>query len=90
MAVFDACQTGQQSDRVDWHQGYMRGIARVHRGPNAQARELGINPVTSIYNTDALGDETILHSQYREWRRLLMKGLGHAENRPQLARGAAE
>ena len=90
MAVFDACQTGQQSDRVDWHQGYMRGIARVHWGPNAQARELGINPVTSVYNTDALGDETIFHSQYREWRRLLMKGLGHVEGRPQLARGAAE
>lgn len=88
MAIFDACQAGQQSERVDWHQGYMRGIARVVWGPNAQARELGINPVTSIYNTDALGDETIFHSQYREWQRLLKNGLGH-QDRPRL-RGAAE
>ena len=90
MAIFDACQSGQKTEWVDWHQGYMRGIARLSWGANAQARELGIKPVTAVYNTDALGDETIFHSQYREWRRLLRNGLGATADRRELARGAAE
>jgi phenylpropionate dioxygenase-like ring-hydroxylating dioxygenase large terminal subunit len=90
LAVFDACQRGQQSDRVDWHQGYMRGIAELRQGPDAAARELGLDPVTSVFTTGALGDETIFHSQYREWRRLLKKGLGEAEAPRRVALGVAE
>jgi phenylpropionate dioxygenase-like ring-hydroxylating dioxygenase large terminal subunit len=90
MAVFDACQTGQQSEWVDWHQGYMRGLAEVQTGDNEFARELGIHPETSVVTTEALGDETVFHSQHREWRRLLMKGLRAEENRPQLVHGAAQ
>ena len=90
MAVFDACQTGQQSQWVDWHQGYMRGLAEVRPGDNDFARELGIHPETAVATTAALGDETVFHSQHREWRRLLMKGLSAEENRPQIVRGAAQ
>jgi phenylpropionate dioxygenase-like ring-hydroxylating dioxygenase large terminal subunit len=90
MAIFDACQAGQQSEWVDWHQGYMRGLAELKRGPNAPARELGIDPMTSVDYTDAMGDETIFHSQYREWRRLLTKALGRESRQPQFAGRAAQ
>ncbi len=90
MAVFDACQTGQQSELVDWHQGYMLGFAEVRSGPNDDARELGIDAETSVATTAALGDETIFHSAHREWRRLLMKGLSREHSRPYLARASAE
>jgi phenylpropionate dioxygenase-like ring-hydroxylating dioxygenase large terminal subunit len=75
LAIFEACQSGQQSNVIDWHLGYMRGQTKVQSGPDRHAEELGIRPLTSVASEDALGDETIFHSQYREWRRLLMKGL---------------
>jgi phenylpropionate dioxygenase-like ring-hydroxylating dioxygenase large terminal subunit len=90
MAVFDALQTGQATEWVDWHQGYMRGLATVKRGADAHAQEIGINPVTSMSTTTGLGDETVFHSQYLEWRRLLKKGLGYTEEPRELVRGAAE
>jgi len=90
MAIFDACQTGQSSEWVDWHQGYLRGIAELKRGPNAPARELGVDTATSVATTAAMGDETIFHSQYREWRRLLTRALGEESRPPQFAGRAAE
>ncbi len=90
MTIFDACQSGQQADQVDWHQGYMRGLARMRWGGDAHAREIGVAPVTSVDTMGAMGDETIFHSQYREWLRLLSKGLGAAAPARPLARGAAE
>lgn len=89
MAVFDACQSGQQSEWVDWHQGYMRGLTEVRPGPNDDAGELGIDTETSVATTAALGDETIFHSQHREWRRLLMNGLSREQSLPYLASASA-
>jgi benzoate/toluate 1,2-dioxygenase subunit alpha len=88
--IFEDCQAGQQADAVDWHQGYMRGLAATRPGGNEQARELGIKPVASVSSTAGLGDETIFHGPFREWRRLLVNGLRRDESRPLAARGAAD
>jgi phenylpropionate dioxygenase-like ring-hydroxylating dioxygenase large terminal subunit len=77
MAIFDACQTGQKSEWVDWHQGYLRGIGELVRGANKPAKELGVDTETSVSTTAAMGDETIFHSQYRAWRTLLKKALAN-------------
>ena len=90
MAIFDACQTGQSSEWVDWHQGYLRGIGQMTRGANAAAKKLGVETETSVATTAAMGDETIFHSQYRAWRAMLKSALGASGNRPQLAGRAAE
>ncbi len=90
MAIFDACQRGQESDSVEWHQGYMRGLSAVQIGANDYARELGIDPVSSVSTTAAMGDETIFHGPYREWRHLLLKGMAAEEARPRRAREAAQ
>lgn len=74
VAVFDACQSGPQSDWIDWNFGYLRGLADLQQGPNAFAAELGIAPLTAVSTTAARGDETLFHPQYREWVRLLEKG----------------
>jgi phenylpropionate dioxygenase-like ring-hydroxylating dioxygenase large terminal subunit len=80
MAIFDACQTGQSSEWVDWHQGYLRGLGKIERGANAPAKEIGVVPATAVATTAAMGDETIFHSQYREWRRILKKAVGRTES----------
>jgi benzoate/toluate 1,2-dioxygenase alpha subunit len=69
--IFEDCQAGQQADAVDWHQGYMRGLALVEPGANDAARELGIDPETSLLSAFGVGDETIFHGPLREWRRRL-------------------
>jgi phenylpropionate dioxygenase-like ring-hydroxylating dioxygenase large terminal subunit len=90
MAIFDACQTGQSSEWVDWHQGYLRGLGRMTRGANEAARKLGVATATSVATTHAMGDETIFHSQYRAWRAMLTAALGAPGNAPRLAGRAAE
>lgn len=86
--LFEHCQSGQKTEWVDWHQGYMRGLALTQTGANDEARELDLNPATSIASTAGICDETIFHGPYREWRRLLRKALQREGGVP-LA-GAAE
>jgi hypothetical protein len=83
--LFEDCHAAQKSEWIDWQQGYMRGLASVRAGANDEARELGLNPATSIASTAGICDETIFHGPLREWRRRLER----AGATPALA-GAAE
>lgn len=71
---YEDCQTGYKAHVVQWTQGYARGMTSVQRGPNEVARTIGINPVTSQGGGVKIQDETLFHSSYREWHRLMTRG----------------
>ncbi|WP_299453105.1 aromatic ring-hydroxylating dioxygenase subunit alpha [uncultured Pigmentiphaga sp.] len=71
---YEDCQTGYRARNIAWTQGYARGMTSVQAGANEYAREFGITPATSQYGDVAIQDETVFHSGYREWRRLMVKG----------------
>jgi phenylpropionate dioxygenase-like ring-hydroxylating dioxygenase large terminal subunit len=73
--TYEDCQVGYAATRVAWQQGYARGMTAVKAGPDENARELNLNPATSISGTPALADEVVFHSAYREWTRLMEAGL---------------
>lgn len=73
--AYEDCQDGNRSDALAWHQGYMRGMAAVKKGADEFARELGIEPLTSIYGPFSLGDETVFHQTYRYWRDRIAAGM---------------
>jgi benzoate/toluate 1,2-dioxygenase subunit alpha len=74
--VYEDCQAGNESDVINWHQGYMRGIAVKDRGSNKANKDLGLNPTSFTESGFLLQDETIFHALYREWLRLLVTGTG--------------
>lgn len=76
--LFEDCHAAQKSEWIDWQQGYMRGLAAVRPGANADAEELGLAPVTSISSTAGICDETIFHGPLREWRRRLTRAFESA------------
>jgi phenylpropionate dioxygenase-like ring-hydroxylating dioxygenase large terminal subunit len=69
--VYEACQFGFGAQAIDYHQGYARGTTLIERGPNALARQLGINPVESLRGPFPVQQEIQYLPNYREWRRLL-------------------
>jgi len=73
--AYEDCQDGNQSDALDWHLGYMRGMGVVQSGGDQYAKELGLNPITSVCGPFSLGDETVFHQTYRFWRDSIAKGL---------------
>lgn len=75
---FEDCQAGYQSRLIDWQQGYMRGLGLLVQGGNEHSEELGVAPRTSVCGPFDVQDETIFHSLYREWLRLLKHGLATA------------
>jgi benzoate/toluate 1,2-dioxygenase alpha subunit len=83
--AFEDCQMGYQSRSQPWQQGYVRGIGRLKHGGNAHSAELGVTPLTSVEGPFDVQDETIFHSIYREWLRLIEAGLQRADK----PRGAA-
>jgi benzoate/toluate 1,2-dioxygenase subunit alpha len=72
LAVFERCQDGFEGRLVQWQQGYDRGLERVIRGPDENARALGLHPAGSAQDAT---DEILYHGQYREWLRLMRAGL---------------
>ena len=74
--VFERCQKGFHADRSEWQQGYDRGAARVVRGADEWARELGIEPYSSCPDVQ---DEILYHGQYREWKKRIGQGLAQDE-----------
>ena len=79
---FEDCQAGYQARLVDWQQGYVRGMGLLKAGGNAYSDELGVTPRTSVCGPFDVQDETIFHSLYREWLRLLTQGMAQAAERP--------
>jgi phenylpropionate dioxygenase-like ring-hydroxylating dioxygenase large terminal subunit len=86
--IFEDIEAGTKTAAVDWHQGYMRGLALAQHGTDAQARELGIRPRATLVATFNLGDETVFHGPLREWRRRLEAALGRAAARTRIAEPA--
>ncbi len=82
--TYEDCQVGYHAREAGWPQGYARGLAVMQRGADEHARELGIDPETSACGAFGMADETVFHAGYREWLRLLKKGL----QREQRAEGA--
>ena len=74
--TFEDCQAGYGSRLTGWQQGYMRGMELLQQGGNRYADELGVRPSSSVCGPFDVQDETIFHSLYREWLRLLCRGLG--------------
>jgi phenylpropionate dioxygenase-like ring-hydroxylating dioxygenase large terminal subunit len=73
-ATYEDCQVGYGARRVAWQQGYARGMSAVAAGPDDYARDLGIQPSTSISGPSALAEEVVFHASYREWVRLMGRG----------------
>lgn len=69
------CQQGFPAQGFTWVNGYSRGIAAMHAGPNPHARELGLEPLASVQGNWYMFNEVGLHSPYREWARLMEAGL---------------
>ena len=57
-------------------EGYLRGISAPGRGPDPHTGELGMKPSGWISGPFSMGSETCFHPGYREWMRLLKKGVG--------------
>ena len=80
---YEDCQIGYRARRIEWQQGYVRAIGRVQRGADDYAKELGVNPATSMSGNFDIQDETVFHAGYREWMRLVKKGMeGAAKAKP--------
>ena len=75
IAAYEACQRGHGAWQVEWQQGYSRGRQAMARGGDARSVELGLAPLTCAAGDFTLGDETVFHGAYREWLRLLKKGV---------------
>ena len=73
-ACYEDCQTGYQAGIVEWQQGYSRGMQSVESGTNDIGKRIGINSKTSQIGDVKIQDETLFHSAYREWLRLMKQG----------------
>jgi phenylpropionate dioxygenase-like ring-hydroxylating dioxygenase large terminal subunit len=66
--TFEDCQRAFGSAALEWLQGAARGMTRVAEGPDEHARELGIEPLTSVSGSFEMADETVFHALYRHWQ----------------------
>lgn len=71
LTEFDACQSGYYGNNSEW-QDFDRGQQRTIAGPDAAAKGIGLNPVTSATN---FADEMLYHGEYRHWLNSLRAGL---------------
>jgi benzoate/toluate 1,2-dioxygenase alpha subunit len=77
--TYEDCQRGYAARAVEWQQGYARGMTEVNCGPDVHAAELGIVPETAVAGPAKLADETVFQGGYREWLRLMRKGMHAAQ-----------
>jgi benzoate/toluate 1,2-dioxygenase alpha subunit len=77
LAAFEACQDGYRGRLVRWQQGYVRGARRAIPGPDAEAKALGIQPLSS---SNDFRDEVIFQGQYRQWLKLMNCGLARSRS----------
>ncbi len=73
--MYEYCQTGYDVRGEEWTQGYSRGLGEGPAVPDSMLAELGLSAASVAYGTLSFGDETCFHTGYREWQRLLRKGL---------------
>jgi len=77
--TYEDCQVGYAAQPLQWLQGYARGMAKVEPGASPLARSLGIEPVSSLQGGFRVQNEAIFHPMYREWARLIERGLSGEE-----------
>jgi benzoate/toluate 1,2-dioxygenase alpha subunit len=77
LACYEACQAGF-ADHPDMWLDYARGMGVYQHGPSPHAAEIGIAPKGSVFGPFDMGDETGHQHGFREWRRLLKKGLARS------------
>jgi phenylpropionate dioxygenase-like ring-hydroxylating dioxygenase large terminal subunit len=80
LVSYQDCQAGFAARDVEWHH-YARGMGVLQKGRNEHADELEIDVERWLYGGFSLGDETAHQSGFREWRRLLQRGLGSESSR---------
>lgn len=71
---YEDCQTGYGARVVHWQQGYMRGMKAVAAGPGETGERIGIRARAHQMGDAKVQDETIFHSGYHEWLRLMTAG----------------
>ena len=86
---YEDCQTGFMARNVEWQQGHARGMTAVRQGPDEYAKELGVNPATSVSGGYDIQDETVFHASYREWLRLMEVGTARSPSGA-VAKGGAK
>lgn len=72
--IFESSQRGFAARAVAWQQGADRGATEVMAGADRHARELGIEPATSMHAPFSVADETVYRAMYRAWQARLVGG----------------
>jgi phenylpropionate dioxygenase-like ring-hydroxylating dioxygenase large terminal subunit len=73
--MYEYVQAGYEALAGGETQGYVRGLGSPIVPQDPYSAELEISPSSWAYGPITFGDETCFHSGYREWRRLLQRGL---------------
>ena len=68
------CQEGYAARNAKWLHGHSRGMTNMVQGANEYAKALGIHPATSAAGPLNMSDETLFHSSYRAWVKLMTEG----------------
>jgi len=74
-SAYEACQSGHRAVSGGWLQGYSRGMTGRLWGGDMTSEDLDAAVVSASSGCMQLGDETIFHGGYRQWRALIEKGL---------------
>jgi phenylpropionate dioxygenase-like ring-hydroxylating dioxygenase large terminal subunit len=73
--TYEDLQLGLQARQVGWLQGYGRAMTALVPGASPLARDLGVKPTASVQGGFELQNEVSSHATYREWARLMDRGL---------------
>jgi benzoate/toluate 1,2-dioxygenase subunit alpha len=76
LSEFDSSQIGFRARSIS-QSDFSRGAAHQVSGPNQEATNLGINPLSS---GSWIGDEGIYLGQYSYWRDLMLRGMERSEH----------
>lgn len=74
--MYEYVQSGYAAQSAGPPQGYDRGMGTpLDRRPDPFSAELGFKPKSWAYGPVTFGDETCFHEGWREWKRLLLRGV---------------
>ncbi len=78
--MYEYVQSGYAATAGGPTLGYVRGLGQPLVPQDPHAAELRIEPQSWAYGPVAFGDETCFHAGYREWKRLIARGLAQEAN----------
>ena len=78
--MYEYVQTGYEAMSAGDTQGYVRGLGKPIVDGDPFADELKLAAQSWAYGPITFGDETCFHAGYREWKRLLERGLARWDN----------